>query len=366
MQNSINYLQDGLTTLINKQRHSVMPSEDDMSKKKTTKKKASKRPAKKTIAKQKAKTVKAKPVPKKDNKDIKVVKVDAHHASGLTKMSDAELQKARDGAPVVSIMQELQMAAQINKRPARRFSSGVRVLDSIMSSRGVSGLKCGIYLLAGDPGAGKSSFALQIMRNMLEDGHPGVYLAYEGKDQIYDVIRRIRLPQVIPVVDRDDKRWVPDAENLCLRLKELHAENRTNVPAVVTIDTIKNLNASQGGIRGRRQAMKELSECVQKTNTILFLIAHVSKETRGKKAKRIQGPAELEELCDVRIDLVDITPEEAGDSEVRDVMLDINKNRFGRPGKFVGFTVSEDGVDWPSKVVEMGNRGPATKRSDDM
>lgn len=187
----------------------------------------------------------------------------------------------------------------------QRYPTGLGAIDEIFSDATGRGLKPGIYLLVGDPGSGKSSFALQIMHRLISDGHPGCYLAYEGKNNIFDVMSRIGLSQIIPVVDQDDG-WLPDSATISRLLQQGDAANTTGKPAVYCIDSAKNLN--QGSLKGRREAIQQLMGAVSSTNSIVFLIGHVSKESRGKDVKKIQGPSELEELIDARIDFVSMEP----------------------------------------------------------
>jgi len=274
--------------------------------------------------------------------------------------------KARSGLEVENIIEHLREREKIRKNPAKRFTTGVKSIDEIFTSMGKSGLKCGIYLLVGDPGSGKSSWALQIMANMRKQGHLGAYLAYEGKDNIYECCRRIGLPEIISIVDQEDG-WEPTSEKLSELLIKVHKANDTGKPAVFTVDSVKNLNAADGTTNGRRKAIKDLLKTVEKTNSIVFLIGHVSKETRGKKVKRIQGPSELEELCDVRIDFVDVTPKESKNMGFRHIMLDTStKNRHGRPGEFYGYMLQETGFTFPDKLLDTPHDGVDTERSEEL
>lgn len=215
------------------------------------------------------------------------------------------VRKASSAQVIKDFWSKTDKHATIEADPTRRYSSGFKAIDDIFTSLGNSGLAAGIYLLVGDPGSGKSSFALQIMHNLISNGHKGAYLAYEGKNNIYECVRRLGLSEIIPIVDQTDG-WSPNSDSICQMLVDGSAANQTGKPAVFCIDSIKNLNAGEGSIKGRRTAIQELLKTVTRTNSIVFLIGHVSKETRGKVVKKIQGPSELEELCDVRMDFINL------------------------------------------------------------
>lgn len=253
------------------------------------------------------------------------------------------------------IMAQLRACSKLDMKPPKRYRTGVPIIDHIFTSLGTSGLVPGNYLLVGDPGCGKSSMALQLMGEMKLKGHICIYLAYEGKDQIKGVLLRMRMmPSKFPAL-MDESDGVPATSDAIVALLErVNAANKTGLPIVLCIDSVKNVNAADGGTKGRRIAIQALNEAARENNCIVFLVAHVSKETQGKKNKKIEGPTELLQLSDVRIDFIDQTPkEEIGKNFYRKFSLDTSsKNRFGRPGIFDDFMLTEKGFVFPLPTEE--------------
>ncbi len=231
-----------------------------------------------------------------------------------------------------------------------RFTTGIESIDKMFTSRSGSGMKAGNYILAGDPGCGKSTMALHILDSMKALGHVTVYLAYEGKDQIFEVMNRLGIQNIPSVVDETDG-IMPDADSICTFVEILAEGNRkakNKKPPVIVIDALKNINAGNGSTVGRRQAIQMLTPTVRDNDVIMIYVGHVSAETRGKKKKKIQGPSEILELCDTSIFFIDVTPaEEAGLRDSREITLKIEKNRHGPVREFEGFLLTEDGFVFP-------------------
>lgn len=252
-----------------------------------------------------------------------------------------------------SALETLRRCAQITRAPSKRYPCGIESIDSIFESFGERGFLPGIYLLVADPGGGKSSFALQVQHAMVYNGHLAAYFAFEGKDNIYTAARRIGLtdeanakflPAIMDKADGVDA----SSESICRFMRRVASENPTGKPAVFVVDSVANMN--DGGVKGQREAIEALAETVEETKSIVFLIAHVSKETRGKKhkQKRIQGPAKLENLCDVRIDFIDdSTPQDTSYGYRRMTLDTSSKNRHGRPGEFTDFILTARGFEFP-------------------
>lgn len=247
------------------------------------------------------------------------------------------------------ILSQLRECSKLEIKPTKRYPTGIPIFDHIFTSMGRSGLLPGNYLLVGDPGCGKSSMVLQMMGELKARGHICAYLCYEGKNQIKEVLLRLRMPAgKIPAL-MDDSDGVPSTSEAIIELMaRIHAANKTGLPAVIGIDSSKNLNEDEGSTRGGRIAIKELKDAANEYNCIVLLIGHVTKETQGKPNKKLEGPNALLQLADVRIDFIDTTPKADKKSYYRSFTLDTSrKNRFGVPGEFEGFMLTEQGFSFP-------------------
>lgn len=252
-----------------------------------------------------------------------------------------------------SILEQLQRCSAIRPSGGKRFLSGIPSVDRMFVSLGKTGLKSGTILLAGDPGCGKSSFALQMMAAFRKKGHLAVYGAFEGKDNIAEVVRRLGISQnAMPAIMDQNDGLAATSASIVSMMRKIARAKRNDLPTVFCIDSIKNLNVAAGGVRGKRLAMHELTQAVEETGSILFIIAHCTKQSRGKAEKQIQGPAELEELSDVRMDFCRAMegkfPIPANPDGSKAMVIDLgNKNRFGATIEHDGFILGENGFSFP-------------------
>lgn len=167
----------------------------------------------------------------------------------------------------------------------------------------------GMYLLAGEPGIGKSTLLLQLLHSMNIDQHLVSYFTWEEWPQ--------------QVAERG-KRITGAALDISLfhatHVEDIIATLETSAAQVILIDSIQTISSlSIDGIAGSPSQVKycseQLSKYTKKTGKTMIIVGHVTKDGE------IAGPKYLEHIVDVVLYL-------EGDRYGQYRFLRIKKNRF--------------------------------------
>ena len=210
---------------------------------------------------------------------------------------------------------------------AARLSSGIPEFDRVLGGGIVAG---SLVLLAGEPGVGKSTLALETAAALASrTERPALYVSgEESAGQLQ--LRAGRLGLL----------GGPPAEHLRILAStdvEAVAEAaRTLAPAVLIVDSIQSLTAddlegpagSVGQVRGAAQRLLELAKG---EGIPVVLVGHVTKEGS------VAGPKTLEHVVDVVLSL-------EGDPGGQVRLLRATKNRFGSTEEVGIFEMSGDGL----------------------
>ncbi|MEM7409934.1 MAG: DNA repair protein RadA [Myxococcota bacterium] len=212
--------------------------------------------------------------------------------------------------------------AEIDADSVPRLASGIPELDRVLGGGFVPG---SVTLLAGEPGIGKSTLALQLAAS-LESSRPVLYVAgEESPEQIR--LRADRLPQL--------------PENLVVlpetRVEALAAPWRETAPGLVLVDSVQTLRSERvesaaGSVAQVRESAALLASTAKAHGTALVLVGHVTKEGA------IAGPRVLEHLVDVVLQF-------EGDRFHAFRLLRAQKNRFGSTQEVGVFHMSGAGLE---------------------
>lgn len=235
--------------------------------------------------------------------------------------------------------QGVQRLNEVNLNEVPRFSSGMQEFDRVLGGGLVPG---SAILIGGHPGAGKSTLLLQTLC-YLASQMPALYVT--GEESLQQVARR--------------------AQRLGLPMDQLNMLSETNVerltktlqqhqPKIVVIDSIQvmhvgGIESAPGSVSQVRESAAYLTRFAKQTNTVLFLVGHVTKDGT------IAGPKVLEHMIDCSIML-----EGSGDSRFR--TLRGIKNRFGAINELGVFAMLEQGlkeVKNPSSIFLSRSEEPA-------
>jgi DNA repair protein RadA/Sms len=215
----------------------------------------------------------------------------------------------------------------VETREALRLGSGLAELDRVLGG-GI--MKGSTILVAGEPGAGKSTLMLQLASSVKTAGRVLYVSGEESPGQIR--LRADRLGISSDRIEVFSGTELAAVLAVCERVK----------PAAILVDSIQTLYSEDiGSVPGTVNQLKlccqELSGWSKGRGTALFMVGHVTKEGY------IAGPKVIEHMVDTVLYF------ETGSNEIR--ILRSAKNRFGSVDEIGIFRMTERGlvqVDNPS------------------
>ncbi len=166
-----------------------------------------------------------------------------------------------------------------NGAGGRLLGTGVSGLDDVLRG-GLPGAR--MYLVEGDPGAGKTTLALQFLREAVRLGQRALYLTLsETRDELIAVCHShgwsldgidVHEVSAALVDDEDNTLFVPGDIELGERAREMLAEVERVGPSRIVLDSCTELRLlAQSQLRVRRQLLALKEELVRRGCTILLL-----------------------------------------------------------------------------------------------
>ena len=220
--------------------------------------------------------------------------------------------------------------SEIDADAAPRVATGIGELDRVLGGGLVPG---SVVLLAGEPGVGKSTLALQLCASLPENSRVLYVAGEESPEQIR--LRADRLPRfpgnlvVIPetCVDAVAAPW-----------RELD-------PTVVLVDSIQTMRTERvesapGSVAQVRESAALLASAARSQGAALVLVGHVTKDGS------IAGPRVLEHLVDVVLQF-------EGDRGHAFRLLRAHKNRFGSTREVGVFSMADGGLETVANPSEL-------------
>ncbi len=214
------------------------------------------------------------------------------------------------------------LLGEIDTANAPRLATNIVEFDRVLGGGLVPG---SVVLLAGEPGVGKSTLALQLAA-ALESRAAILYVTgEESPEQL-----RLRAERLSAV----PKDLLVLAETRVEAIATIWADR---APSVVVVDSIQTLRTDRvesapGSVAQVRECAAELAAIAKSRNAALILVGHVTKEGT------IAGPRVLEHLVDVVIGF-------EGDRGQSFRLLRASKNRFGSTQEVGVFTMTERGLE---------------------
>ncbi|CAB9538484.1 DNA repair protein RadA [uncultured Gammaproteobacteria bacterium] len=224
---------------------------------------------------------------------------------------------------------KVQRLSEIKTESKPRLTTGLTELDRTLGGGLVDG---SVVLIGGDPGIGKSTLILQAM-SVINKNNTALYVSgEESAQQVSDRAVRLGIKEDVLLLNETH------LEKIIKLAKELQ-------PKVIVIDSIQTMvtdgsASAPGSVTQVRDCAAQLTQYAKQTNTILFLIGHVT------KGGALAGPRILEHMVDCVLYF-------EGDAGGRYRIIRAVKNRFGAVNEISVFAMCETGlqqVENPSAI----------------
>ncbi len=204
-----------------------------------------------------------------------------------------------------------------------RIKTNLNELDRVIGGGFVPG---SVTLIGGDPGIGKSTLLLQLVGKLSDQKEKCIYVS--GEESLSQIkMRADRLG-----VKNNDIEFasITNASDIATTI------NSGKKRCVLVIDSIQTmylpqLDSSPGTVSQVRASAHELILAAKKTNTILILIGHLTKDGA------IAGPKVLEHMVDTVLYF-------EGDNNFQYRILRSFKNRFGANNEIGVFEMLNNGL----------------------
>jgi DNA repair protein RadA/Sms len=211
-----------------------------------------------------------------------------------------------------------------------RLASGIDELDRVLSGGLVPGA---VVLLAGEPGVGKSTLALQLAASARAPGPVFYVTGEESRQQLR--LRAERLPSM-----PEDLLVIAET-----RAEALVEPWRERGPSLVLVDSIQTLRSDRvesapGSVAQVRECAAMLAALAKAGGAALVLVGHVTKDGA------IAGPRVLEHLVDVVLTF-------EGDRSHPFRLLRASKNRFGSTQEVGVFAMTGAGLEGVANPSEL-------------
>ncbi len=204
-----------------------------------------------------------------------------------------------------------------------RIKTNLNELDRVIGGGFVPG---SVTLIGGDPGIGKSTLLLQLVGKLSDQKEKCIYVS--GEESLSQIkMRADRLD-----VNNNDIEFasITNASDIAITI---NSENKRCVLVIDSIQTmyLPQLDSSPGSVSQVRASAHELILAAKKTNTILILIGHLTKDGA------IAGPKVLEHMVDTVLYF-------EGDNNFQYRILRSFKNRFGANNEIGVFEMLSNGL----------------------
>lgn len=230
--------------------------------------------------------------------------------------------------------------AEVELQEEARFPTQITEFDRVLGGGLVAG---SVILIGGDPGIGKSTLLLQVMCELSQKTSALYVTGEESLQQVALRAKRLQLPE-------EHLQLLADTQ-----IERIIHTAQTVKPSVMVVDSIQTIYTDQvssapGSVSQLRESAAQLVRFAKTTNTIIFLVGHVTKEGA------IAGPRVLEHMVDTVLYF-------EGERGGRFRVVRAVKNRFGAVNELGIFAMTEKGlreVSNPSAIFMSRDSTPAS------
>ena len=237
--------------------------------------------------------------------------------------SVAEVGASRGRATPGRVSAPAQPVTSLTAKDASHAPTGESELDRVLGGGLVPGA---VVLLAGEPGAGKSTLSLAIAARTAREGAPTLYVT--GEESASQV--RLRAGRTGAL---NEHLWVAAETDLGAVLTHLD----TVQPALLIVDSVQTIGSAEvegsaGGVTQIRAVTAALIAVAKERGIATILVGHVTKDGS------IAGPRLLEHLVDVVLHF-------EGDRHSSLRLVRAVKNRFGAADEIGCFQMTDTGIE---------------------
>lgn len=226
------------------------------------------------------------------------------------------------GSSQVKSKLEIVSAQSVSKKDSiKRITTNIGEVDNVLGGGFVSG---SVVLIAGQPGIGKSTLLLQVASLLAEKNKILYVSAEESTHQVG--LRASRISQSSKKLDLANSTSAEEISNT-MQIGNFDVVFVDSIQAV----SVANVGSLAGTVSQITNSTHLLMESAKKTNTVVVLVGHVTKEGS------IAGPKVLEHVVDVVLQL-------EGDRYGGFKILRSVKNRFGSTNEAGIFEMLNDGL----------------------
>ena len=212
--------------------------------------------------------------------------------------------------------------AEVDAEQARARTTGVGEFDRVLGGGIVPGA---VVLMAGEPGIGKSTLALDVAARAARSGQAVLYVS--GEESAAQV--KLRAERIGAVADT---LYLASETDLATVLGQVEQTD----PDLVVIDSVQTVasaevDGSPGNVSQVREVAAALIQAAKSRGTAAILVGHVTKDGS------IAGPRLLEHLVDVVVQF-------EGERHSRLRLVRAVKNRFGPTDEVGCFDLGDAGI----------------------
>lgn len=207
----------------------------------------------------------------------------------------------------------------------RSYSFGNKEMDFFWGSDGL--VAGSLTLLAGEPGLGKSTFCLQLLRSLRKGNSDTSLLYITAEESTFELARRsqrLKIPTDVLVLQANN------LESIC----EMIESNRPQIVVLDSVQTVYSgkLDSNPGSVAQVSTIASTLLSLSKSLNISIVLVGHVTKDGQ------IAGPKTLEHLVDSVLVL-----EKSKNPIYR--TLSFSKHRFGSIDNLILLKMEENGLN---------------------
>ena len=205
-----------------------------------------------------------------------------------------------------------------------RIKTNMNELDRVIGGGFVPG---SVTLIGGDPGIGKSTLLLKLVGNLANLNEKCIYVS--GEESLSQI--KMRADRLGIKNHNIEFASITNASDIAFTI---NSEKKKCILVIDSIQTmyLPQLDSSPGTVSQVRASAHELILAAKKTNTVLILIGHLTKDGA------IAGPKVLEHMVDTVLYF-------EGDNNFQYRILRSFKNRFGANNEIGVFEMLNNGLE---------------------